>query len=298
MKHILFLTLIVFVLNATGQNININSRIDTNQLVKRTKSGLLYKITKGESNSLLKQGQLFKYNLEYSVPNKDTVLLSTFGRIPLYLIVDSSKFDRNNFTSIIPECAPGDEIEFVVSIDTLKNSGMLSDYNDIFKKGETIKGKVEILVVLPDENAANNDYNKEVNFEKQREIADLKKYAKANNIKIEEDSSGVLVSIDNAGDGEKIDSGKVASIFYKGYYTNGKVFDSIINKPENIPFAISIGTRKIIPGLEEGLKHFSKGGKGKLLIPALLAYGVQGAPPIDPYSNLIFDIEVKDVSIH
>ena len=47
---------------------------------------------------------------------------------------------------------------------------------------------------------------------------------------------------------------------------------------------------------EEGLKYFSKGATGKMIIPALLAYGQQGSPPvIPPYANLVFDIEIADV---
>ena len=53
----------------------------------------------------------------------------------------------------------------------------------------------------------------------------------------------------------------------------------------------------IIAGWVIGLKYFGKGGKGKIFIPSLLAYGQQGSPPVIPaFSNLYFNIEVVDVT--
>jgi len=265
---------------------------------QKTKSGMAYKITKGGSSQKLKQGQIFKFNLEYKVSGKDTVLMSTYGHIPSYLIVDTSRFGRYNFTEIIPECAPGDKVEFVLKIDSLIRMHMIPDYNNTFKKGGSIKGRVEILAVFTDEKAANEDYLKEINSEKGREVADLKKYAKEKNIEVhDDDPTGVLYSIDNAGDGIKPDTSKVVTVIYTGYFTNGRVFDSNKDKPGAAPFKVMLGAHSVIPGWEEGLKHFAKGAKGKLLIPALLAYGPQGMPPvIGPFTNLIFDIEVTDVA--
>jgi FKBP-type peptidyl-prolyl cis-trans isomerase FkpA len=42
---------------------------------------------------------------------------------------------------------------------------------------------------------------------------------------------------------------------------------------------------------------FGKGGKGKVYIPAMLGYGDAGSPPVIPtYANLVFEIEVLDVT--
>ena len=110
---------------------------------------------------------------------------------------------------------------------------------------------------------------------------------------------GAYVVIENAGDTAlKADTGKLVSIKYKGYLFNGTVFDTNIDssKGHTDPIEVTVGQHRVISGWEEGLPYFGKGGKGKLLIPAMLAYGPQQqGPDIPGYSNLIFDIEIIDV---
>ena len=109
----------------------------------------------------------------------------------------------------------------------------------------------------------------------------------------------VLVEIENAGSDPKADTGKQVSVFYKGYTVDGKVFDTNMGSAatNKNPYPVVIGRHGVIPGWEEGLKFFGKGGKGKLFVPSLLAYGIQGNPPvIMPFTNLIFDIEIADVT--
>ena len=96
----------------------------------------------------------------------------------------------------------------------------------------------------------------------------------------------------------KADSGKEATVLYKGYTTDGKVFDSNIDKPGTPDFKVVVGEKKVIQGWDEGLRFFGKGGKGKILVPSMLGYGQQGAGgQIKPFANLVFDIQVTNVGI-
>ncbi len=265
---------------------------------EKTKSGFAYKIQSGGSKEKLKQGQFVKLNIEYKIGAKDSVLSSTYGHIPAYIVIDTARLGKYNFTEIIPLCSVGDKVQFVMSVDTLKKLGMIPDYSTVFTKKGSIKGRVEILKAFTTEKDVNDDYMKEIDAEKQREMKEVDEYAKKNSAKTEKTPNGVLVQIDNAGTGAKIDSTKQASVYYKGYLFNGKVFDSNIKDGvKGQPFNVVVGRHGAIPGWEEGLKYFAKGGKGKLFIPSLMAYGMQGNPPvIPPFSNLVFEIEIADVT--
>ncbi len=269
---------------------------------EKTPSGVTYKITKGGSNEKLKQGQYVKFNIEYKIPPKDTVINTSFGHIPAYMVLDTARATKHSFLEVVTKCAVGDKVDFVLSVDSLKKLGQI-EYNNMFHQKDMIKGRVEILKVFNSQIEANADVQKEVDLETQREIKTLKEYAAKLGVKTVSTPSGALVEVQNAGDAAKADSGKEAKVMYRGAFISGKVFDSNMDKagPNNQPLNVLIGVAGqggVIKGMDEGLRMFGKGGKGKIFVPAMLAYGQQGQPPVMPaYSNLVFDIEVLDVDI-
>ncbi|MEN9686344.1 MAG: hypothetical protein RLZZ28_2130 [Bacteroidota bacterium] len=265
---------------------------------QKTPSGLSYKITKGNNKETLKQGQFVKFNIEYKVPPKDSILTSSFGHIPAFLVIDTSRPSKHSFLEIITKCAVGDKIEFTMSVDTLKKLGMI-EYNNIFHARDLIKGRVEILKSYASQAEASADLVKEQDAQKQKEIKELQDFIAKKGTKTQSTASGVMVEVINAGDAQKADSGKQALVMYKGTFMNGKVFDTNIGKEaqSSQPMSVVIGSNGVIPGLDEGLRLFGKGGKGKIYIPSMLAYGQNGSAPIvPPYSNMIFEIEIVDVT--
>lgn len=78
---------------------------------------------------------------------------------------------------------------------------------------------------------------------------------------------------------------------YTGRLINGRVFDS--SAKHGGPTSFQIG--QVIPGWTEALKLMSKGEIWEIFVPANLAYGEQGAPPvIGPNQTLIFKVKLID----
>lgn len=268
---------------------------------EKTPTGLAYKITKGDGKEKLKNGDAIKLNIEYKLASKDSILSSSFGHIPVYFVLDTAHLGKYNFTELLTSSAVGDKIEFRLSVDTLKKMGMV-DYNTIFHKGEFINGKVEILKSFKGQPEMMDDYTKESVAQKNKEMDSLKAYAAKHNIKTVTTPAGVLVEVQNEGTGPKADSGMVAVVLYRGTFPEGKAaFDSnmLNGKPTSaVPFKVPIGANAVIKGWDEGLRLFGKGGKGRLLIPSMLGYGPQGSAPVIPqYANLVFDVEITDVTV-
>lgn len=93
----------------------------------------------------------------------------------------------------------------------------------------------------------------------------------------------------------KAENGKVVSVHYTGFLLNGKVFDSSIERGQ--PISFELGKGMVIRGWEEGIALMKTGEKMRLIIPAELGYGSQGAAggAIPPDSKLIFDVELVAV---
>lgn len=106
--------------------------------------------------------------------------------------------------------------------------------------------------------------------------------------------SGLKYIVVYTGDGEKAVAGKSVEVHYTGYLTNGKVFDSSVERNEPIEFVL--GNKQVIKGWDEGISLMKKGDKLRLIIPPELAYGEKGAGNvIPPNATLIFDVELVSI---
>ncbi len=96
------------------------------------------------------------------------------------------------------------------------------------------------------------------------------------------------------GDGASPTTGQTVTVHYTGTLTDGKVFDSSVER--NKPFSFKIGVGQVIKGWDEGVASMKIGGKRQLIIPPDLGYGARGAGGVIPgNATLIFDVELLDV---
>lgn len=93
------------------------------------------------------------------------------------------------------------------------------------------------------------------------------------------------------GSGAMPQTGQMVTVNYTGWLTNGMKFDSSLDRHQ--PFTFTLGIHQVIPGWDEGVATMKVGGQRRLIIPANLAYGSRGAPPvIPPCATLIFDVQL------
>ena len=97
------------------------------------------------------------------------------------------------------------------------------------------------------------------------------------------------------GDGKEATTGSTVSVHYVGVaHSTGEEFDASYNRGAPLDFRLGIG--QVISGWDQGIQGMKVGGRRQLVIPAHLAYGDRGAPPvIAPGETLIFVVDLVDV---
>ncbi len=107
-------------------------------------------------------------------------------------------------------------------------------------------------------------------------------------------NSGLQYEDLKVGTGVSPQNGQKVQVHYTGWLTNGKKFDSSVDRGQ--PFEFTIGRHQVIQGWDEGVLSMKVGGNRKLTIPPDLGYGPGGMPPvIPPNSTLIFEVELLGV---
>lgn len=263
---------------------------------KKTRSGLQYKIISEGKGEVAKPGDFLK--VHYTQRLNDSIMETSLGGLPTYARVDSVSGQQYSPAEIFGMLRKGDSAVIVMNPDSIyRQEGMRPPY---VKKGDKLMLSFTVVDILADEMALRNDQQTIFEEQKVKEVKAIEQYLASKNIQAQKTEKGTFVQITEQGTGPMADSGKAVHVMYTGQTFDGKVFDSNIDTsfghPD--PYVLVIGARGAIEGWDDGLRLMRKGSKGRLYVPSLLAYGgnpPQGAP-FKPFENLIFDVEVVDVT--
>jgi FKBP-type peptidyl-prolyl cis-trans isomerase FkpA len=107
-------------------------------------------------------------------------------------------------------------------------------------------------------------------------------------------STGLCYIISKPGGSYHANLKSAVLVMYRGYLTDGTVFDQSTYTYNN-PTTFLLSSTTLIAGWKEGMQLVGVGGKIKLLIPSGLAYKDVAQTLIPANSVLIFDIDLRDI---
>lgn len=97
------------------------------------------------------------------------------------------------------------------------------------------------------------------------------------------------------GGGEEAVGGRVVEVHYVGVsWKTGRQFDASWDRGDTFKF--KLGKGEVIAGWDQGVSGMKVGGRRRITIPPMLAYGKRGAGGvIGPDETLVFVVDLIDV---
>src|ERR1700712_2201835 len=98
-----------------------------------------------------------------------------------------------------------------------------------------------------------------------------------------------------AGSGDEAVAGKIVEVHYVGVsWKNGEQFDASWDRGDTFKFKLGAG--QVIQGWDQGVAGMQVGGRRRITIPPMLAYGKRGAGGvIGPDETLVFVVDLISV---
>ncbi|GAA4751940.1 FKBP-type peptidyl-prolyl cis-trans isomerase [Flavisolibacter ginsenosidimutans] len=262
---------------------------------KKTKDGLPYRVMGEGKGDKIVPGNVIRFHATTRLG--DSLLSSTYTMGGPQTVPIPKDGPNMAMFQIFFDAHKGDSILLLQPVDSIlaKNPMAAKDSFLLSKKGKNIETVLKIVDVFKDEASLTSQ-------QRAKDSVAIQTYLKEKNIPAKATPKGVYVQTLTPGNGQLPKPGQTMSIRYAGKLFNGQEFDSN-TKPGDPLLPVQLGTGSTIPGFEEGLSQLSKGEKALLFIPSSLAYGERGSQPdmtgqqrIKPNENLIFEIEVADIS--
>jgi len=108
-----------------------------------------------------------------------------------------------------------------------------------------------------------------------------------------QDLTQVQIQDSTVGQGDEAVIGKTVTVNYTGIFTDGKKFDSSLDR--GVPFSFKLGSGMVIKGWDIGIQGMKVGGKRILVIPPEFGYGANDYGPIPGNSTLVFEVDLLKV---
>ncbi len=267
----------------------------------KTDSGLCYKLQViGDGKCKPAAGDLLQLIITYKT-EQDSIFYDTYssnetGKVILPFAHSSFK---GSFEEGLTKMNAGDSVSFIVSADSLFQKFFKMDMPLFLKPGSVVKMDVKLHRILNRRGYETElqNYQQLVEDHDIEEQRKLQMYLDTNQVQFSALKNGMYYLPIKQGAGDVAEKGNSVKINYKGYFLNGKKFESTYERGQPLEFTIG-EQEQVIKGFEKAINLMNEGAKAKFIIPSQLAFGKTGSSTgiVPPYSTVIYEIEVMNIT--
>lgn len=262
-----------------------------------TAHGLYYKLQMiGDGKRKPETGDFLQLVITYKT-EKDSTFLETNSMNETGMVIlpfQHSSF-KGSFEEGLTTMSEGDSVSFIVNSDSLFMQFFKMPVPLFLTADSVVKMEVKLHRILNKQQYA-DELTRFCKLIEDRDIEEQRKlhtYLDTNKTHFSVLKNGMYYVPIRQGTGACASSGDVLRINYKGYFLNGKQFESTYDRGQ--PLEFTLGEQgQVIKGLETAISLMNEGEKAKFIIPSQLAYGGAGSSTgiIPPYTTVIYEIEL------
>ena len=264
-------------------------------------TGLYYKLCAiGDGEVKPEKGDLLKMAITFKTL-KDSVFMDGFSFNEMGVLIvpykETPSF-KGSFEEGLATMNVGDSTSFIVNADSLFQRYYNLPTPYFLEQDKYLKMDVRLLGILN-----NDEYFQE--FEKYQQFKNglsetedklLNLYLDTNQVDFAPYYNGMYYLPIKQGVGRFPKSGDKVKIHYKGYFLNGKQFESTYER--NYPLEVTLGVEgQVILGFQSAIRMLNEGAKTKFVIPSHLAFGENGSSTkiVPAYTTVIYEIELLSI---
>lgn len=179
----------------------------------------------------------------------------------------------------------GAEASVVASDDTVGNTNPQTISGATTNTGVTISGGAS---------GSSSDVNANASSSDAAKLIDPTTFAQYDKYKDAQSASYIDLQ---KGTGDTVSEGKTAVVVYRGWLTNGTLFDESKTGSDGKlqAFSFVLGQHQVITGWEQAVNGMKVGGVRLLIVPPAAGYGATGQGPIPGNSVLVFQVQLVQV---
>jgi FKBP-type peptidyl-prolyl cis-trans isomerase FkpA len=267
----------------------------------QTESGLYYKlITIGDGGKKPSIGDFLQLRITYKTV-KDSIFLDTYSSNVTGMVI--LPFNRSSFSGSFEEglttMNEGDSVSFIVDGVSLFKKFFKAELPIFIVPGDYVKMDVKLNRILNEKEYAVklDEYKSMVDDQDIDEQRKLQVFLDTNQSHFSFLEDGIYYQPLKQGTGAAAENGDLVKINYKGYFLDGKQFESTYERGQPLEFKLG-EQQQVLKGIEKAISLMNEGAKTKFIIPSHLAFGESGSSTgiVPPYSTLVYEIELININ--